>query len=93
MASGYGNLGNVYWDRGDLEQAEAMYRKSLALNEALGCKEGMANQYGSLGNVHLERGDLDQAEAMYRKSIALFQEVGAAPKAEQAQGWLDQLRQ
>ncbi|MBU2549237.1 MAG: tetratricopeptide repeat protein, partial [Proteobacteria bacterium] len=38
MANQYGNLGNVSQTRGDLEQAEAMYRKSLSLFESLGAK-------------------------------------------------------
>ena len=38
MASAYGNLGTVYQIRGDLTQAEAMYRKALELSETLGHK-------------------------------------------------------
>ncbi|MCG8509322.1 MAG: DUF4062 domain-containing protein, partial [Rhodospirillales bacterium] len=39
-ASAYGNLGILYATRGDLDRAEEMYRKALAINEALGRKEG-----------------------------------------------------
>ncbi|MDZ7712034.1 MAG: tetratricopeptide repeat protein [Rhodovibrio sp.] len=42
VAVAYGNLGNVYQVGGDLDQAEAMYRKSLEIEETLGRKEGMA---------------------------------------------------
>ncbi|HKF94489.1 MAG TPA: tetratricopeptide repeat protein [Gammaproteobacteria bacterium] len=34
-ANAYTNLGNVYRIRGDLDRAEAMYRKALALFEAI----------------------------------------------------------
>ncbi len=36
MANIYGNFGIAYRIRGDLEQAEAMYRKSLALFQDIG---------------------------------------------------------
>ena len=36
MAHAYKNLGSVYDIRGDLEQAEAMYKKSLALFQEIG---------------------------------------------------------
>ncbi len=72
----YGNLGIVYRVRWELDKAEAMHRKSLAIDEQLGCKEGMANQYGNLGNVYQTRGELDKAEAMYQKSLVINQQLG-----------------
>jgi len=42
-AAAHGNLGLIYRARGDLDQAEAMHRKSLAINEKLGRLEGIAN--------------------------------------------------
>ena len=57
-------------------QAEAMYRKALELNEALGRKEGIAGAYGNLGIVYQSRGDLTQAEAMHRKALELDEVLG-----------------
>jgi Tfp pilus assembly protein PilF len=48
-----------------------MYKQALAIDEALGRKEGMANAYFNLGIVHLTRGELTQAEAMYKNSLQL----------------------
>ena len=92
LAAAYGNLGLIYQTRGDLDEAEAMLKKSLAIEEALGRKEGMASDYGNLGLIYQTRGDLDQAEAMLKKSLGLFQEIGAAPQMELVQGWLEELR-
>jgi len=36
MADNYGNLGLVYKTRGDLAQAEAMFKKSLGLFQSIG---------------------------------------------------------
>jgi len=76
MAAILGNLGNVYQTLGDLDRAEAMYNKSLEIDEALGRKEFMANQYGNLGNLYYIRGDLDQAEAMVKKSLEINKTLG-----------------
>ena len=40
MANAYGNLGNIYQTRGDLDRAEDMYQKALKLNEELGQQGG-----------------------------------------------------
>ncbi|MBI5765449.1 MAG: tetratricopeptide repeat protein [Planctomycetes bacterium] len=72
----YRNLGLIYLTRGDLDRAEEMIRKSLAIDEKLGRLEGMAAVYGSLGAISQTRGDLDCAEEMYRKSLAINEKLG-----------------
>lgn len=88
-AVGYGNLGNVFRTRGDLEEAEAMYRKALAINESLGSKEGTARDYGNLGIVFKTRNDLDEAREAWAESVRLYEEIGAHHMAEEVQAWLD----
>ena len=44
------------------------------------------------GRRLLEQGEKADAIRMFKKSLALFQEIGAAPKIEQVQSLLDQLR-
>jgi len=90
LANAYGNLGIVHQRRGNLDEAEAMYRKALDLYEELGHKEGMANAYVNLGIVHDARGNLDEAEAMYRKALDLLEKLGS-PKAESVREWLSAL--
>jgi tetratricopeptide (TPR) repeat protein len=70
------NLGIVLQTRGDLDRAETMYRKALAIHEKLDLPEGMAGDYGNLGNVLHARGDLDGAETMYRKALAIDEKLG-----------------
>ena len=65
MASNYGNLGNVYLTKGDLDRAIELYEKSLAIEKELGRKEGMASDYGNLGNVYKTKGDLDRVIELY----------------------------
>ncbi|MEM9065484.1 MAG: tetratricopeptide repeat protein [Planctomycetota bacterium] len=75
-AAALGNLGLIYETRGDLDRAEEAHEKSLALNEELGRKEGMAANYGNLGLIYLTRGDLDRAKEAHERALALNKELG-----------------
>ena len=70
-----------------------MHEKSLAIEEALGRKEGMASQYGNLGNLYQTRGDLDRAEEMYEKSLAINEALGRKEGMASAYGNLGNLYQ
>lgn len=69
------NLGNVLLTRGDLDGAEVMFGRALAIEEQLGRMEGMANAYGNLGIVLDTRGDHERAERMFHKALAIHQEL------------------
>ena len=89
MASDYGNLGVIFRTRGDLDEAEAMIRKALAINEKLGRREGMADNYGNLGLNYEARGDLDQAVTHWTKSHDLYAKIGIPKMVEKVKGWID----
>jgi tetratricopeptide (TPR) repeat protein len=63
-------LGMVAQERGDYEAALDWYRRSLAIDEELGNRAGMASSYHQLGNVAYLRGDHDRALDWYRRSLA-----------------------
>lgn len=69
------NLVIVYRLRGDLDKAEIMCRKVLALDEALGDKKGLATNYGHLASIYLMRGDLEAAEENYLKALVIEKEI------------------
>ena len=55
MANQYGNLGNLYQTRGDLDRAEEMYRKSLALFREVGAKPKVEHIESLLAKLRNER--------------------------------------
>ncbi len=75
-AAGWTWLGHLLHRTGKRAQAEAAYRKVLALGEAHQDKEEQAMALGNLGIVHLTRGELNKAEEMCRKSLALYEALG-----------------
>ncbi|WP_420208481.1 tetratricopeptide repeat protein [Candidatus Electronema sp. JC] len=75
-ADGWNMLGHLLFRTGELAQAEAAYRKVLALGEAHQDKEKQTWAYGNLGIVYRTRGELDKAEEMHTKSLALNKALG-----------------
>lgn len=71
-----GNLGITLLARGDLNGAETLFRRALAMNTELSDKKGQASSYGNLGLVLRYRGDLAAAESMHRRSLAIDKELG-----------------
>ena len=62
VATVSGNIGIIYFIRGDFERAMEFQKQALAMNAELGYKRGMANNYGNLGVIYRRRGELDEAE-------------------------------
>ncbi|MGH6887182.1 MAG: tetratricopeptide repeat protein, partial [Geminicoccales bacterium] len=83
--------GVIYRMRGELDRAEEMCKKALAINEKLGRQEGMANQYGNLGGIAKDRGDIGRARKLWTQARDLFAKIGMPHQVETAQGWLDEL--
>jgi tetratricopeptide (TPR) repeat protein len=74
------NLGDCAQDQGRLDEAEDWYRQSLAIEEALGNRPGMAITYRQLGKTAQNRRRLDEAEDWYRQSLAIEQDLGNRPR-------------
>jgi tetratricopeptide (TPR) repeat protein len=70
-----GEVAFLYQYLGDLDHAEEMLRKSLAICERLGWQEGVAGGYNNLGVIYHTRGDLGRAEEMHRKSLAVEEKL------------------
>jgi len=91
MATDYGNLGNVYMTREELDRAEEMYLKTLEIDTGLGRKEGLAITYANRGLIAEERGDSVKARDLWTKSRDLYDEIGIPHEVKRAQGLLDGL--
>jgi hypothetical protein len=71
----YGNIGVVLQDLGNYDQALRSYNKSLAINEELQDRVGMAKDYTHIGNVLYSQGNYDQALEYLNKSLAINEEL------------------
>jgi tetratricopeptide (TPR) repeat protein len=69
-------LGAVALREDDLDQASAYYQESLAINQELGDKQGLAWAHIGLGTAAYRQRDYDQAEGMLQHGLALLTDVG-----------------
>ncbi|MGH9892028.1 MAG: tetratricopeptide repeat protein [bacterium] len=75
-ADGWNRLGHLYIRTGQLDQAEAAYRKVLTLGEANTDMETIAMGTGNLGVIYETRGEIDRAEEMHKKALAINEKLG-----------------
>jgi tetratricopeptide (TPR) repeat protein len=61
---------------GDLDTAEQLCERRLALSGPDDRNADTAHALGNLGLIYRTQGDLEQAEAMHRKSLAINEELG-----------------
>lgn len=75
-ATTLGALGNVYFHKGDFEEARSLYETALAAFRTTGRHQGEAEQLGNLGNVLLNQGLLTEAAECYSQALEIFTERG-----------------
>ena len=75
-ASPLNNHGLIALTRGDLDEAERLFRESLAIDREIGNRQGEATSLRNLGNIAEARGDLAEAERLHRESLAIKREIG-----------------
>ena len=75
-ARGQHQLGIIAQGRGDYEQAEEHYRRSLAIKERLGDQARLAASHHQLGMLAQARGEYGPAEEHYRRALAILERLG-----------------
>jgi tetratricopeptide (TPR) repeat protein len=69
-------MGMIHKARGNYDAALQWYQKSVALQEALGDRAGLATSYNNIGEVCRARGDYAAALEWYEKSVATQEALG-----------------
>ncbi len=72
----YNQIGLIYNARGDYDAALQWYQKSVAIQETLGDRAGLAASYNNIGMIYNARGDYDAALQWYQKSVAIKEALG-----------------
>ena len=71
------NLGNVYKYLNNKEEAEALFRRSLALDRELDNPIGIAKNYSTIGNLYEHRNMFDSAYVMYHRALEYDTRAGS----------------
>jgi tetratricopeptide (TPR) repeat protein len=75
--------GDTAMERGQLDEAEENYRRSLAISMEVGDRPGQASACRQLGTAVLKRGLHTEAESRYRDALALYEELCDKPEISQ----------
>ncbi len=65
-----------YYEQGDLDRAEAMYREVIKVFRQIGDLEGVTTASGNLGDISLARGNLAEAARGLSDAIPGYKEMG-----------------
>jgi tetratricopeptide (TPR) repeat protein len=76
VAAALNSLGDLYWDRGDLNEAESFYRRSLTSLEEVGNQQARADLYIDLGRLYMVQRNFQEAEAAFRWSLEISERLG-----------------
>jgi tetratricopeptide (TPR) repeat protein len=75
-ASALGNIGLIYADKGDLDNALKYHQDGLKINQEIGYKQGEASDLGNIGLIYRARGDLGNALKYYQGALNIHKEIG-----------------
>ena len=69
-------LGSLAELRGDLTEAEGLYRESLAINKEVGERGAEADSLERLASIAGSRYDLNQQRRLYTEVVKIRREIG-----------------
>lgn len=70
------NIGTIYYERNNLQQALEYYLRALKIKEALGQANGVASLRCNIGNVYFIQSQYEQARSHYQQAQEVFVKVG-----------------
>ena len=75
-ANALGNIGLIYSDRGNLDQALKYHKGALKIHREIGYKQGEASDLGNIGLIYSAKGDLNQALKYHNDALKVDQKIG-----------------
>ena len=75
-AGALGNIGLIYSDKGDLDNALKYHQQALVINKDIGYKQGEAGNLGNIGVIYRIKGDLDNALKYHQQALVISKDIG-----------------
>jgi len=75
-ASALGNIGVIYQNKGNLDNALKYLQQALVIEKEIGYKQGEAITLGNIGLIYQDKGDLDNALKYHQQALVIDKEIG-----------------
>ncbi len=69
------DIAGLYYQQGDLSEAERMWRQAIQKFREVGNPDGVATALSNIGGLHLTEGDLREAKKILEEAIPAYQDV------------------
>ncbi|PHJ62031.1 hypothetical protein VF14_07420 [Nostoc linckia z18] len=76
LASIYYYLGILKANKGEVDDAIALYNQVLEIDERIGDVQGKAATLHNLAGIYADKGEMDEAIALYNQSLEIFERIG-----------------
>lgn len=76
LAESLNNIGNIYFNQGDITKALDYWVKSLKIQEGIADKQGIATTLNNIGAIYKRQGNIPKVLEYYHKSLKLLEEIG-----------------
>ena len=91
LASIYHHFGMLKDDKGEVDEAIALYNQSLEIFERIGNVQGKAATLHELGILYANKGEVDEAIALYNQSLEIEERIGNVQGKAMTLWWLGDL--
>jgi len=88
-----GNIGNIYSDKGDSDEALKYLKEALQIDKEIGYTQGVATQLGNIGNIYIAKGDSDEALKYLKEALQIFKEIGYKQGIDIVQSNIDNINE
>jgi tetratricopeptide (TPR) repeat protein len=76
VANTLNNLGNCYYDQGNLAGAKKTYEETLTIYQKIGNQSGLAGAMDNIANVLGDMGRLDEAKKLSKGALKIYRDIG-----------------
>ncbi|MFX0092078.1 MAG: tetratricopeptide repeat protein, partial [Candidatus Hodarchaeota archaeon] len=71
----FNNIGEVYRQKGELNQALDYYQRCLVIHEEIGNKHDVALALNNIGEIYRSKGDVNLALQNFQRGLPIFKEI------------------
>ncbi|MEH2085955.1 tetratricopeptide repeat protein [Nostoc sp.] len=85
------NVWNIYANKGDVDEAIALYNQVLEIDERIEDVETKAATLHQLGYIYADKGEVEKAIALFNQSLEITQRIGDILTQANTLAWLAHL--